>query len=148
VTARLATADDTAVVIRLVSALQVELGGQALTAEAQAVYRTLISGEPGTGFVMLGGLTEAEPQAVCTVSYVHAMRTMGRYGVIQEMYVEPALRSTGVGRELLEAALSESVQRGCAMVELGTPFQGDRQIQFYERTGFTNIGARLRWRPS
>lgn len=76
-----------------------------------------------------------------------ALRSVGHYAIIQEMYVDPSARSSGVGMEVLRFALDHAVARGCAMVELGTPFHGERQIQFYQRAGFTNVGARLRWRP-
>ena len=79
--------------------------------------------------------------AVCTVSFVDALRTAGRYAIIQEMYVDPGVRSSGVGIEVLWFALDHAISRGCAMVELGTPFHGDRQIQFYQRAGFHQ-----RWR--
>ena len=85
--------------------------------------------------------------AVCTVSFVDALRSVGRYAIIQEMYVVPGVRSSGVGLELLQFALDHAISRGCAMVELGTPYHGDRQIRFYQRAGFTEVGARLRWRP-
>jgi hypothetical protein len=33
------------------------------------------------------------------------------------------------------------------MVELGTPTEGQRQIQFYQRSGFVAAGARRCWMP-
>lgn len=103
---------------RLVSSLLLELVGRPSIGEpAGNAYRMLISGEPGSGFVMFAGAPEA-PHAVCTVLFVHAMRTLGRYAFIQEMYVEPEFRSTGVGRELMEAALAEAVAHGASIVEL------------------------------
>ena len=43
-------------------------------------------------------------------------------------------------------ALQHAVDSGCPVVELGTPREGQRQVEFYERAGFANIGARMRWR--
>jgi GNAT superfamily N-acetyltransferase len=82
--------------------------------------------------------------AVCTVSYAHALRSGGRYAIVQEMYVTPALRSSGVGRLVLELALATAKQAGCPFVELGTPPAGARQIAFYRRSGFAPVGERLR----
>lgn len=143
-TVRLAGPDDTESVIRLVSSLLVELGADPLPERASAAYDALLG---GSGFAMLAEVSGSDA-AVCTVSYVDAIRTLGRYAVIQEMYVASSLRGTGIGRELLEAALAESVARGCAIVELGTPAHGERQIRFYARSGFVSVGERLRWRPS
>ena len=142
---RLATSEDREAVIRLVRGLLEKLGGAPPTAEAMApVFELLANGEE-TGFVVIGE-TDTGPAAVCTVSFLQAMRTAGRYAIIQEMFVEPGERGTGVGMDVLRFALDHAVEQGCRTVELGTPFHGDRQIQFYQRAGFTNVGARLRWR--
>ena len=42
-----------------------------------------------------------DPVGVITVSTVSAIYAAGVVGTIQELYVAPASRSTGVGRELL-----------------------------------------------
>ncbi len=145
-TIRLATSGDRDVAIGLARQLLTELGGTPAPAEAMApVFESFADDGPG-GFVVLGE-AEGQPVAVCTVSFVDALRSVGRYAIIQEMYVDPSVRSTGIGMEVLRFALDHAISRGCAMVELGTPFHGERQIQFYQRAGFTEVGARLRWRP-
>ena len=90
----------------------------------------------------------ANPVAVCTVSYLTALRTQGRYAIIQEMYVNPDARSTGIGMAVLQFGLAHAAAHGCHTVELGTPYSGQRQIEFYRRAGFTEVGARLRWRTA
>jgi len=108
------------------------------------VFDALV-GDADAGFVALGE-SHRRAVAVCTVSYLQAMRTRGKYAIIQEMFVESEYRSTGVGMEVLKFALGYAVANGCETVELGTPYHGDRQIQFYRRAGFSEVGARLRWR--
>ena len=143
---RIATEADRNAVVDLVRKLLAELGGSPPSADAMGeVYQRFTGGGGDAGFVVLGE-TGGEATAVCTVSFVDALRSSGRYAIIQEMFVEPAQRSTGVGMEALRFALDQAVSHGCRMVELGTPFHGERQIQFYQRAGFTNVGARLRWR--
>ena len=143
---RLATAQDRDAAVDLVRRLLLELGGAPAPAEAMAPVFSRFADDGPSGFVVMGKHQD-HFVAVCTVSYVDALRSVGRYAIIQEMYVDPGARSTGVGRQVLKFALDHAVARGCAMVELGTPFHGERQIQFYLRAGFTNVGARLRWRP-
>ncbi len=142
---KIAIPSDRDAVVNLVGKLLSELGGTPPLAEAMSSVFDLLAGDGKAGFVALGE-TDNGVAAVCTVSFLQAMRTAGRYAIIQEMYVEPEERSTGVGRAVLQFALEHAATRGCSTVELGTPFNGERQIQFYERGGFTNIGARLRWR--
>lgn len=142
---KLAAIGDRDAVVDLVRKLLAELGGTPPPAEdMSSVFDRFAGGE--AGFIVMGENGGAAV-AVCTVSFVEALRSVGRYGIIQEMFVEPDARSTGVGIAVLRFALEQAVERGCRMVELGTPF-GERQIRFYERAGFTNVGARLRWRPS
>ena len=143
---RLATAQDRDAAVDLVRCLLTELGGTPAPAEAMAPVYERFADDGPAGFVVLAE-DEGRFTAVCTVSFVEALRSVGRYAIIQEMYVDPSMRSAGVGMDVLRFALDHAIARGCALVELGTPYHGERQIQFYQRAGFTNVGARLRWRP-
>ena len=132
---KIASETDRAAVTELVGKLLTELDGTLPPAEAMSpAFDALVGGQ--AGFVVLGE-ADGAPVAVCTVSYLHAMRTRGQYAIIQEMFVEPEYRSTGVGMDVLKFALGHAAANGCHTVELGTPFHGDRQIQFYRRAGFT-----------
>lgn len=143
---RLATVDDRDDVITLVRGLLTELGGNPAPArELFGVYNSLISG--GAGFVVIAEV-EGVARAVCTASYSTALRTAGRYCILQEMFVEPESRSLGIGREVIEFALEHAAANGCQVVELGTPRRGDRQTEFYQQAGFENVGARMRWRTA
>ncbi len=143
---RLATAGDRDAAVDLVRRLLTELGGTPAPAEAMAPVYERFADDGPSGFVALAE-DDGRLVAVCTVSFVDALRSVGRYAIIQEMFVDPSVRSSGVGMEVLRFSLDHAVSRGCAMVELGTPYHGERQIQFYQRAGFTEVGARLRWRP-
>ena len=141
---RLATPSDRDEVLRLVRGLLIELGGNPAPADDLfAVFDELVVGGDA-GFIVIAE-EEGRAKAVCTASFLQAIRTVGRYAILQEMYVEPDLRSSGVGRAVIDFALEHAVARGCQVVELGTPRNGQRQIEFYERAGFANVGARLRW---
>jgi GNAT superfamily N-acetyltransferase len=143
--ARLASADDRDTAVGLVRALLIELGGNPPSAvDLFSIFDRLVT-DIDAGFIVVGE-SASGIVSVCTVSFLDAIRTRGRYAIIQEMFVEPEWRSTGVGMEVLRFALNHAVANGCQTVELGTPFHGDRQIQFYRRAGFTEVGARLRWR--
>ena len=136
---------DAEAVLGLVSDLLSELGGQPLPSRGYDAYAELMA-SPARGFVLLAE-ADAAPVAVCTVSHVHALRSVGPYSIIQEMYVRPDCRSTKIGSKLLDRALEEAESSGSAFVELGTPVGGERQIAFYEGAGFAIVGERLRWIP-
>ena len=143
---RLATSDDRDEVLTLVRGLLFELGGNPAPAqELHGVFSSLVAG--AGGFIVLAEV-DGVPRAVCTASYTTALRTAGRYCILQEMFVEPDSRSSGVGQAVIDFALEHAADNGCQVVELGTPRDGSRAIRFYEQSGFENIGARMRWRTT
>ena len=143
---RLANGDDKDAALGLASGLLAELGGTPPPAAAMAPVFDALASAGDAGFVVIGKDDAGNAAAVCTVSFLTALRTRGRYAIIQEMFVEPEARSSGAGMAVLQFALAHAVSKGCDTVELGTPYDGRRQIEFYRRAGFTEVGARLRWR--
>ena len=140
---RLANADDSGQIAAAVNALIRELGGNALpAAEAQAMCDRVIAGEADGAIIIADDGDQLV--GVCTVSFQDAIRTLGRYAIIQEMYIAPAHRNGGLGGELVDAAAKEAANRGCEVVELGAPPEGKDAQRFYERIGFTYVGPRLR----
>ena len=140
---RLATSADRDEVLRLARGLLIELGGNPAPAEDLGGVIAELLG--GAGFAVIAE-EDSVAKAACTASFQVSVRTAGRYCILQEMFVEPESRSTGVGKAVIDFALQHAVASGCQVVELGTPREGQRAIQFYERSGFENIGARMRWR--
>lgn len=56
---------------------------------------------------------------------------------VMQVYVEPMAREVGFGDWLLEAAIEEARNRGCAVIE-GYALPGDRATKnLYERAGIT-----------
>jgi len=93
-------------------------------------------------------LAEAEGRVVggLTLVETRAIYAGGRLGVIQELYVEPAWRSSAVGAALIEAARREGEARGWARLEVGAPdaAKWPRARGFYLKRGFREIGPRLK----
>ena len=87
-TTRIASGQDRAVVAQLVGKLLSELGGTPPPADAMSATFDQLADGGAAGFVALGE-SDGRAVAVCTVSYLQAMRTRGRYAIIQEMFVEP-----------------------------------------------------------
>lgn len=74
----------------------------------------------------------------------HALYAGGTFGIVQEFYVVPDLRSMGVGRQLLDAAAAHAQNSGWKRLELCTPPlpEFDRTLDFYEKNGFEVTGGR------
>lgn len=74
-----------------------------------------------------------------------ALAAQGDYGLIQEFYVLPNLRSRGVGARLLAAIKDAARNRGWRHLDLKAPPQPEfaRTVAFYQAHGFTSMGGRL-----
>jgi len=83
---------------------------------------------------------------VLTLTETFAIYAGGRYGVIDELYVEPAHRSAGIGRLLLEEAVAVARERGWRRLDVTAPpgAAWSRTVAFYEANGFVFTGPKLR----
>ncbi len=70
----------------------------------------------------------------------------GRHGIINEMYVAPAHRSSGTGARLMAEAAVVGRERGWRRLEVTAPEapRWSRTRAFYERQGFAFAGPKLK----
>jgi GNAT superfamily N-acetyltransferase len=85
---------------------------------------------------------------VATVMESFAIYAGGNYGVIDEMYVDPAHRSGGVGKLLIDAVKELGRRRGWLRIDVTAPPEDrwKRTVKFYEKQGFVFTGPKLRFR--
>ena len=83
---------------------------------------------------------------IATVVESFAIYANGTYGIINEMFVAPPHRSSGVGRALIQAAIDWGRERGWKRIEVTAPESArwTRTRAFYEREGFTFAGPKLK----
>jgi GNAT superfamily N-acetyltransferase len=135
-------------VVRLVGRLLAELEdspGEFAGLDARGALRSLESaGRAFQAFVAREG--PGEPVGVLTLTETFALYAGGRYGVIDELYVAPECRARGVGRALLDAALSFGRARGWRRIDVTAPPgpKWERTVRFYESQGFVFTGPKLR----
>jgi GNAT superfamily N-acetyltransferase len=84
---------------------------------------------------------------VATLSECFALYAGGRYGILNEMYVAPEHRSSGVGKALLDAVKDVARARDWRRVDVTAPeaLRWERTRRFYEREGFRFTGPKLKW---
>lgn len=147
ITVREAGAGDVEAVAAAVESLLLELGGRRPEhSELEAEARALLD-DPEGGSVLIaeadGGIV-----GVLSASWQRAIHVPGIYATIQDLWVDGAWRSRGVGAELVEAVASQARARGVSRLEVGLPRETFAAIasteSFYKRNGFEHLGPRMR----
>lgn len=102
----------------------------------------------GERFAAFLAQDDGEPVGVLTLTETFAIYAGGRYGVIDEMYVEPGHRGDRVGGRLIEAALQLGREKGWIRIDVTAPPgpRWERTVRFYEEQGFVFTGPKLRRR--
>ncbi|AFH62621.2 GCN5 family acetyltransferase [Paenibacillus mucilaginosus K02] len=87
---------------------------------------------------------DGEPAGFLSVHDSASLYAGGAFGIIQELYVRPAYRSHGLGRQLIEVAAAYAAAVGWKRLEVCTPPLPafDRSLEFYKREGFEVTGGR------
>jgi len=87
-----------------------------------------------------GGL----PIAVVTLTETYALYAGGKIGVIQEFYIAPKYRASGIGSMLIEQVKEYGHQHHWSSIELCTPPlpEFERTLNFYQKNGLIPVGGR------
>lgn len=83
---------------------------------------------------------------ILTLSTAFAIYANGEYGVIDEMFVAPPHRSSGIGALLVNAARNIGKQQGWKRIDVTAPEseRWERTRHFYEKLGFVFTGPKLK----
>lgn len=100
---------------------------------AQAVDGVLADGARG---VLLLAFSAGQSVGVAYLSYQWTLEHGGKIAWLEELYVEPHLRSLGLGQKLLVAAIDHARSVGCLAVELEVDNGHPRAGNLYRREGF------------
>lgn len=130
---RLATPGDAEDVARLLAAFRDWYGSDwPDDASFLASVRRLLE-DPQTEF-LLGG----EPAAgVAQLRYRWSVWSDAEDAWLEDLYVEDAARSSGIGRALVEAAIERARVRGCVRIELDVDDTNAPARGLYESLGFS-----------
>ena len=94
---------------------------------------TLIDG--GDTLVLLAG---GGPDALAVLRFRAAIWSPGSECYLAELYVTPPRRGQGLGRSLMEAAMTEARARGADTMDIGVDEPDMAARHLYESLGFTN----------
>ena len=82
--------------------------------------------------------------AVAYLNFQWSLEHGGLSAWLEELFVVPEGRGTGLGARLLTAACAHAAERGCAAVDLEVEEAHPRAARLYEREGFLRH-RRARW---
>jgi ribosomal protein S18 acetylase RimI-like enzyme len=134
VAVRRAEPDDAAAVARLLYEFNTEFGEPTPDVGVLgARVRELIAS--GTIVVLLAG---EGPAGLAQFRFLRSLWSGGLDLYLEEVYVVPALRGSGIGRALLEATMETGRQAGATHVDLNTGETDTAARALYESAGFTN----------
>jgi GNAT superfamily N-acetyltransferase len=144
---REAGAGDVEGVTTAVAGLLDELGGRCPERAALETEVRALLGDPAGGSVLIAE-ADGEIVGLLSASWQRAIHVPGIYATIQDLWVDRAWRSRGVGAELVEAIASQARTRGVSRLEVGLPRETFAAIasteSFYKRNGFEHLGPRMR----
>jgi ribosomal protein S18 acetylase RimI-like enzyme len=129
---RPATREDAAHIARLLSEFRDWQGREEPSdASIEASVRRLLD-DPQTEY-LLGG---DPPAGVLQLRFRHAVWTGADDAHLEDLFVSTAARGSGVGRELVEAALERARERGAARILLDTNESNEAALRLYMSVGF------------
>jgi len=90
------------------------------------------------------GTYKSIPIAVVTMTETHALYVKGTIGVVQEFYIAPKYRASGVGSMLIEQVKDYGRECNWSCIELCTPPlpEFERTLNFYQNNGLNPVGGR------
>lgn len=88
---------------------------------------------------------DGRPVGLISLNQCTAIYALGTFGEIAELYVDPSVRSSGLGKKLIETAVDFAHSRRWTMLEVGAPSvpMWQRTVDFYLQNGFEEVGPRL-----
>ncbi|WP_207553682.1 GNAT family N-acetyltransferase, partial [Teichococcus deserti] len=130
----------------LVDALLMELAGIPSRRDARVEAAARLLALSDCVFGVLAVDDDGQDIGVIMLTESASIYAGGAFGVITELYVAPAHRSSGLAQRLLMEAESIGRARAWPLLEVGAPRQPQwaRSLSFYLRHGFTEIGPRLK----
>jgi GNAT superfamily N-acetyltransferase len=97
----------------------------------------------GEGRVVLVAELDGAVIGCLSTSIMRVLHRPAPVGRISMMVVDEALRSRGIGAQLVRAAEAALAAQGCYMVEVTSNMRRTEAHRFYERLGYARTSVRL-----
>ena len=137
---RLAGTRDAEDVVRLIAGFRDYYGEQLPDDETIRTVVERLLEDPGTDVLLAG----EPPCGIAQLRFRLSVWTGTDDAWLEDVFVEPGQRRTGVGRELMAASLERARERGCARVQLDVNERNEPALGLYRSLGFAS-GSPDRW---
>jgi GNAT superfamily N-acetyltransferase len=115
--------------------------------EALAEATGELARRPDRG-LLLAGVAAGRLVGIAAVSWAWPLERPGqRCAWLEELYVAPAFRGSGVGTRLLRAAIEAATEAGAAAIDLEVVGGHERAARLYRREGFAPLDRTHWMRP-
>lgn len=146
---RRASAPDAPGIAGAVGMLLAELGAAvAPPARELEAAASALAADERAGVLLLAESAEGRLVGLLGASWQLALRIPGEYGLIQELWVDPAWRGRAVGGALLAELVRIARERGVSRLEVGLPGERFARLEatraFYLDNDFAGVGERMR----
>ena len=134
ITLRLATADDTALILEFIEGLaEYEKLAHEVVADEDRLRETLFGDRPAAEVV----LAEIDGEPAGFALFFHNFSTfLARRGLyLEDLYVKPEVRGHGIGRRLLSRLAEIALERGCGRFEWSVLDWNEPANRVYETLG-------------
>jgi len=144
-----ATKKDASTIGKLVYSLMVEVEHQSpnMNETFYAMKAGELLGSEPANYVFIASDGYGKAVGFITIGITSAIYAEGTFGVINELYVVPEVRSSGIGKLLLDAAKRLAASKGWTRLEVTAALErvNPRAIRFYQREEFVESGPRLKF---
>jgi GNAT superfamily N-acetyltransferase len=103
----------------------------------RALSRALIADPEREGVQLLARDDARHPLGFATIYWNWATTSAERIGVMNDLYVAPKGRGTGLAEALIEACRAECAARGAGKLTWQTAPDNERAMKVYDRVGAT-----------
>lgn len=140
-----ATESDLPVILDLIQALaEYEKLAHVVKATQERVRETLFGSKPAAEVLLAHWDGECAGFAVFFATYSTFLAQPGLY--LEDLYVKPHLRGTGIGLALLKHLARVAAERGCGRLEWEVLDWNQPAIQFYKKLGAAPLDEWTKYR--
>ena len=97
--------------------------------------RALIEAPDSEGMLLVGCDEQDRPVGFAAVGWKWSSLRGARVAVLEDLFVDPGARRTGIGAALIEACAERARELGAPIIEWLTAPDNDRARSVYERSG-------------